>query len=175
VERAAAGLPAVTGDPIEVEFRRGLTVIGGKLHSEMDRGMAVHAASYLVSRHMILDRELLCYPKELRRIIIHELFHFVWRRLGNPKRLAWEDLLRSEMKTKAKGELGWSSEWRKEAMLPEDVRGRSLRWRHYACESFCDTAAWVWGPGHAEHTLARRFRELRRVWMQRIARGPLSI
>ncbi len=173
--RAAAGLPVVTGKPIEVEFRRGLTVIGGKLYSERDSGTAVHAASYLVSRHMILDSELLCYPEELRRIIIHELFHFVWRRLGNPKRLAWEELLRSEYRAKAKGELGWSSEWRKDAMLPEDVRGRSVRWRQYSCESFCDTAAWIWGSEHAEHTLARKFRELRRAWMRGIASGPLSI
>lgn len=168
-------MPAFDGDLIRVQFHPSLRVVGGKLHSGRNDGVEVHAASYLTERRMVLDSELLCYPRELRRILLHELFHFVWRRLGNPKRFAWEAVLRREWKDKAKGELGWSAEWRKYAMRPSDVQGRTLRWRHYVCESFCDTAAWLWGPPHAEHTLAARFRARRKLWLQGIATSPLSI
>lgn len=135
----------------------------------------MHAASFLPSRRIVLDSELLCYPDELRRILIHELFHFVWRRLGNPKRFEWEDVLRLELQARARGELGWSAEWRKLAMAPSDVQRRTLRWRNYVCESFCDTAAWLWGPPHAEHTLAQRHRSRRELWLRGITGRPLSI
>lgn len=147
----------------------------GKLLSGKENGEAVHAASFLNQRLLILDSELLCYPNELRRILLHELFHFVWRRLGNPTRWQWETLLRREWDAKAKGELGWSAEWRKEAMQITDVHNRSRRWREYACESFCDTAAWLWGPPHAEHTLPSRHRNHRKIWFQGIADKPFSI
>jgi len=175
ITRATRRLPAFTGETIRVQFHPALTIIGGKLHSGRKAGTEVHAASYLTERRLVLDSELLCYPSELRRILLHELFHFVWRRLGNPKRSAWEEVLRRECKDKAKGELGWSAEWRKDAMRPADVKNRTLRWRQYACESFCDTAAWLWGPPHAEHTLAARFRNRRKLWLQGIATNPLSI
>lgn len=160
---------------MKVVFRPNLTVVSGNLYSNRSAGSAVHAASFLLDRRMVLDKELLCYPGELRRILIHELFHFVWRRLGNPKRHAWELLLRQEWLEKARGELGWSAELRKQALRPADLRQRSLRWRHYACESFCDTAAWLWGPPHPEHTLAPRYRARRKLWFRGITSGPLSI
>jgi predicted SprT family Zn-dependent metalloprotease len=146
----------MAGKPIRLEIRDGLK----------DRGDPLHAGSFLRERRIAFNPDLAADPRELRRIFVHELFHFVWLRLGNPRRHAWEDMLRAELRTHARGELGWSAEWRKRALAPDDARRRSRRWREYACESFCDTAAWIYsGVGaHAEFTLARRFRERRRQW-----------
>lgn len=97
-------------------------------------------------------------PNEFSRILTHELFHFVWVRLGNPRRAAWKHLLKQELAANAKGELGWSSEWRK-AELPK-------RFDNYACEAFCDAAAWLFSTcrEHEEYTLANRWRAKRQVW-----------
>ena len=81
---------------------------------------------------------------EFPRIFVHELFHFVWLRAGNPLRWSYEGCVRAEFRSGARGELGWSAEWRKAASRAGDVRRRSRRWREYACESFCDTAAWLY-------------------------------
>ena len=45
-------------------------------------------------------------------------------------------------------------------------RGRP--WREYLCESFCDTAAWLYGDvrKHEEFTLAARFRQRRAGWFK---------
>jgi hypothetical protein len=101
-----------------------------------------------------------CTRAEFPRIFVHELFHFVWLRAGNPNRFAWEALMRRELDAGAGGELGWSAEWRKQAMAARDHRSRSRRWRDYCCESFCDTAAWLYSGAarHPEFTLAARFR-----------------
>jgi hypothetical protein len=117
--------------------------------------MPVHAGSFLRRRKMTLDTALLGNQPELRRILIHELFHFVWLRLGNARRREWEERLREEMKQGARGELGWSSAMRKELLSRRDWRVRSRRWREYICESFCDTAAWQYGgdAAHEEFTL----------------------
>jgi hypothetical protein len=127
--------------------------------------MAVSAASFLNERRIVLDEELLRDGWELRRILVHELFHFAWRRLGNKQRADWYALLQAEREIRARGELGWSAEWRKNALSPQDVESKSRAWRQYVCESFCDTAAWYFGKPHPEHTLARRHRERRRAWM----------
>lgn len=111
-------------------------------------------------------------------MFVHELFHFVWLRAGNPLRLAWEARLRAERGARARGELGWSAEWRGRALRPQDVTGRSRRWRAYCCESFCDTAAWLYSGvhGHAEFTLGARFRAGRRQWFERaVERRELSV
>ena len=115
-------------------------------------------------RLMLLDPAL--RGAELRRIVVHELFHFVWLRLGNPKRREWETLLRLET---ARGELGWSAEWRKLELAPKDRARRTRRWREYACESFCDTAAWVYAglKRHSEFTLSSRARARRAAWFKR--------
>lgn len=115
---------------------------------------------------MILDRELLERPGELRRIVVHELFHFVWLRLGNPTRAGWDALLRRE---KGSGELGWSSEWRKR----ERPAFGSRRWREYVCESFCDTAAWLYArlKRHKEFTLGGEARRRRAAWFQAMVEG----
>ena len=52
------------------------------------------------------------------------------------------------------------------------------RWSEYACESFCDTAAWLYaGAGeHAEFTLAARWSEARRAWFAALeARHPAGL
>jgi hypothetical protein len=144
-------LPAMAGRPIRLEVRR---------------LREIHAGAFLRERRIAFDAELGADRRELARIFVHELFHFVWLRLGNARRWSWEDVLQGELEAHARGELGWSAEWRKQALAPEDCRNRSRRWREYACESFCDTAAWMFSGvrAHAEFTLGRRFRERRRRW-----------
>lgn len=126
----------------------------------------MHAGAFLRERRIAFDAALAADPREFARIFVHELFHFVWLRLGNPRRLGYEGLLRQEMRDGARGELGWSAEWRKRALAPQDAARRTRRWREYVCESFCDTAAWIFSgvEEHAEYTLALRFRRRRRHW-----------
>lgn len=154
-----ARLPHMEGRPVKLEIRRGLTD---------DRG-AVHAGAFLRERRIAFDAELAGNPKEFARIFVHEIFHFVWIRLGNPRRWAYESLLREEMRRQVSGELGWSSEWRKKALTQHDWRSRSRFWREYACESFCDTAAWIFSgvTRHGEYTLETRSREGRREWFEK--------
>ncbi len=108
---------------------------------------------------MVLESALLGRNTELRRILIHELFHFVWMRLGNARRRDWANVLTAELDKRARGELGWSAESRKIDLAAAESRTGTLRWREYVCESFCDTAAWRHaGLGkHDEYTLARRW------------------
>jgi hypothetical protein len=127
-------------------------------------------------RKIVLDRALLDTPREFGRILAHELFHFVWLRLGNPVRHDWERLLAAEIRSGARGELGWSAESRKRALSRADRVRRTRRWREYICESFCDTAAWMLSAGrHAEFTLAAAARRARRQWFCNFLRGGVSI
>jgi hypothetical protein len=118
---------------------------------------------------MVLDAELAGKPRELVRILAHELFHFVWARLGNERRRSYDELLHHEWKQRARGELGWSAESRKSALPhhPLPTTHHPLR-RDYACESFCDTAAWMYSgiARHPEFTLAPRHRKRRAEWFQ---------
>ena len=120
------------------------------------------AGSFLRKREIVLDAELLENGVERARILVHELFHFVWLRLGNGDRQSWSRVLEAERDARARGELGWSSEWRK-----REAPGGRL-WREYACESFCDTAAWIYAQidDHDEFTLAERWRRKRRSWFK---------
>lgn len=142
------------------------------MYSNTGRGAEVHAASFLRERSMVLDSALLARPRELRRILVHELFHFVWWKLGNPARAGWDALLRKEVAARARGELGWSA---------EKLKQRSARsegsWRLYRAESFCDTAAWYFTGGrHSEYTLGAGFRQRRQAWFVAMLKaGPLSI
>lgn len=157
-------MPELAGDPVRLERCPGLRDCRGP----------VHAASFLDKRKISFD----CTAAEFPRIFIHELFHFVWARAGNPLRWRYEDLVCAEFYAGIGGELGWSAEWRKSALHPRDVRRRTRRWREYCCESFCDTAAWVYSgtAPHPEFTLVSRARTGRRQWVQReLGRGPLSI
>lgn len=120
---------------------------------------------------MVLDDALAGSGSELARVVAHELFHFVWLRMNNRQRHVWGALLATE---RTRGELGWSSEWRRKELGLDDARLNTRRWREYVSESFCDTGAWVATgmPGDQDVTpgrrwLARRkrfFGELRSHW-----------
>jgi hypothetical protein len=119
----------------------------------------------------VMDAELARQPAEFQRILIHELFHFVWVRLGNPRRFDWQTIIEQELNRHARGELGWSAEWRKRT-----GKRAGRIWREYLGESFCDTAAWLYGHQmHDEFTLAERFRVRRAGWMKELAARPLPI
>jgi len=154
----------MTGDPIRVDHQPGLS----------DRHGPVHAGTFVRERRIAFN----CPRREFPRILVHELFHFAWVRLGNSRRYSYENLLRAEIASGARGELGWSAEWRKAGLSPADPRTRTRRWREYCCESFCDSAAWLYSGIHAhdEFTLPRRLQHLRQDWFARtLASGPLSI
>jgi hypothetical protein len=157
---------------IPLEPMAPLRIVRAPLHDTL------HAGSFLRDRCMTLH----CTRAELPRIFVHELFHFAWIRLGNPARHGFERVLADEYRASAAGELGWSAEWRKRKLRRADVRDRTRRWREYCCESFCDTAAWLYsGIGrHEEFTLDARFRPRRRAWFdqafdQSVGRARLSI
>jgi hypothetical protein len=149
-------LPPPRGAPVHICFVRDLSHRG-----------PIHAGAFLRERRIVFETSLARDPAEFARIFVHELFHFVWLRLGNPLRRAYEDLLAREIHARAHGELGWSAEWRKEKLSATDLQRRTRRWREYACESFCDTAAWIFaGVDHGEFTLLERFRRQRREWFE---------
>src|SRR5262245_58153311 len=134
--------------------------------AEEDSGM--HAAAFLDRRCIVIDEKLFG-RRDLARILYHEIFHFVWARLGNPLRLSYEHLLRREWQEGARGELGWPAEQRKLPLRTADVRQRTRQWADYVCESFCDSAAWFClgaRRAHPEWTLKPRFRARRRRWFQ---------
>jgi hypothetical protein len=157
--------PRLVGDPIRVEIRPSL---------------GSHLAGASIPRRLILlDAAVLAQRGEFERILIHELFHFVWVRLSNQQRVAWEQVLAGEVRNRVKGELGWSAEWRKEILTRADAQLRTPRWRRYACESFCDSAAWMFAGlrEHDEFTLAAASRRLRRRWFaeQFSASHPVAV
>jgi len=155
-----ATIPRVTGRPVRIEFRS--SVPGGA-------GGEAHAATFLRQRRMVIEEALMADADEFARIFVHELFHFAWLRLGNAKRRSYEQLAARELKRAARGELGWSAEWRKRKLTSRDCKKRTRRWREYCCESFCDTAAWLYAGvrKHGEFTLSAEARERRREWFRR--------
>ena len=167
-----------------LRFLPALTADRRRLYSNRKRGEPVHAASYIRKRRIVLDRELAQQPSELARILVHELFHFAWVRLGNPARGSYAALVREEWRQRARGELGWSAESRKRAMRkPSPGRHRpgapqAADWREYICESFCDTAAFLYSGvrRHPEYTLAARHRTRRAEWFRSVfERGAIAI
>jgi hypothetical protein len=157
-------LPAAAGAPVLIE----------RVAELRDRHGAAHAGSFLRERRIALA----CTRAEFPRVFVHEWFHFVWARAGNPLRHDFESLLAAERAAGARGELGWSAEWRKRALTAQQALDRSRPWREYCCESFCDTAAWLYAglADHAEFTLAPRFRRSRQAWFaQNISGRRLSI
>ncbi len=146
----------------------------------MRRSLGRHLAATSVPRRLILlDAEVLTRRGDFERILVHEIFHFAWVRLSNSSRWSWERLLAREAGRHVRGELGWSAEWRKSKLGPADVRRRTAAWRRYACESFCDTAAWMFAGlrTHDEFTLGDRDRRTRRTWFRReiLASASVSI
>ncbi|MBZ5610045.1 MAG: hypothetical protein LAP38_17420 [Acidobacteriia bacterium] len=162
-------LPPLEGRAVRVRFLPELSAGSRKLYSRQRYGQPVYAGTFIRKRQIVLDRELQRRPKELARILVHELFHFVWVRLGNPVRRSYHAVLLREWKQHARGELGWSAELRK-ARLPRHLRSDASRakWRDYACESFCDSAAWLYSGvlRHQEFTLAERHRQRRAAWFR---------
>jgi hypothetical protein len=162
-------LPLLDGRAIHVRFLPDLSAGRRKLYSHRAYGQPVYAGTFIRKREIVLDAELAAKPKELARILTHELFHFAWARLSNAARRSYENLLRDEWKRGARGELGWSAELRKPALSGRlSPPARVAKWRDYACESFCDTAAWMYSGvgGHPEFTLARRHRKRRADWFR---------
>lgn len=134
----------------------------------------MHAGSFMRRREIVLEKDLLESPAELARVLVHELFHFVWVRAGNTVRRSWEALIAEELERHARGELGWSAEMRKRALGRRDAALRTRRWREYLCESFCDTAAWILSHArrHEEFTLAAGNRRRRREWFRAVMLRP---
>jgi len=153
---------------VRIHFEPQLRATRGKLVSGGRSGAPVHAGSFIRERKIILDSELLVHAPELMRILTHELFHFVWRRLDNQTRRSWDELVRGQLALP--GELGWSAEWRKQALTPVDPDDGTRRWREYLCESFCDSAAWYFSgrQRHPEYTLPAKLRRNRDHWFARL-------
>ena len=73
------------------------------------------------------------------------------------------------------GSSGRAANWagppnRESARFRTGTRCRAVaaRWRDYLCESFCDTAAWIYSGvrRHPEYTLAARHRNRRAEWFR---------
>lgn len=163
-------LPDLEGRAIRIRFLPALSAGARKLYSRRTYGQPVYAGTFIRERRIVLDLELAAKPKELVRILTHELFHFAWVRLGNQTRRSYEDLLHLEWKLRARGELGWSAELRKSVLSHNRTHPK---WRDYACESFCDTAAWLYSgiSRHQEFTLAGRHRKRRAEWFHATFQG----
>lgn len=163
-------LPEIAGRTVRVRFLPDLSAGSRKLYSRHAYGEPVYAATFVRKRQVVLDSELAREPRELARILTHELFHFAWVRLSNGARRSFESLLELEWKQRARGELGWSAELRKRGLSPNlrPATHNQRRWRDYACESFCDTAAWLYSGvrRHPEFTLAKRHRKKRAAWFR---------
>lgn len=173
VEALEKRLPHFEGRAIRIRFLPALSAGSGRLYSERANGQPVHAGTFIRKRRMVLDLELAGNPKELARVLAHELFHFVWVRLGNKRRRSYEELLHREWKQRARGELGWSAESRKSMLSHHPPPTTHPLWRDYVCESFCDTAAWLYSGNarHSEFTLAVRHRKRRAEWFQENCQG----
>ena len=126
----------------------------------------MHAASFIRQREIVLESELL-NRSDLPFILAHELFHFVWVRLGNRKRAGYAALLEAERRANARGELGESAAVRKQIASGT---------RDYVCESFCDTAAWLYAPGLKRRfvNLGKRWQRNRKAWFEATLQAPLK-
>ena len=162
-------MPRLSGRPICVRHARCLVAHRGKLLSGAEQpGFPVYAASFIRARTIIFDTELMARPRLLQLILLHEVFHFVWARLGNRKRAEFAGILEREMEGGARGELGESAGVEKERLRKCGGQERSRSWRQYVCESFCDTAAWFYSGrrSHPAVTLAPRWRGRREHWFR---------
>ncbi len=126
----------------------------------------MHAASFIRRREIVLEAELLTKPT-LEQILVHEIFHFVWVRLSNATRAGFSALLAEELRGHARGEVGESAAVRKQV---------DRNSRDYVCESFCDTAAWLYGARSERRnaTLAQRWQTRRRLWFEAVIVQPIQ-
>jgi hypothetical protein len=155
-----------------LEFLPDLTASRGKLLSRQpERGRPVYAATFIPQRRIVLEEQLCDDPSGLRLILIHEILHFAWLRLGNRRRREFQVLLAAECAAHARGELGESADVAKEHITEHDCRSNSRAWRYYACESFCDTGAWLLSgiERHPSFRLAKRWRKRRAAWFQSLS------
>ena len=144
-----------------------LALVGRPIRIEVRRSLGTEWAATSIPRRLILlDSEVLRTRGEFERILVHEIFHFAWRRLSNAGRRSWEAVLKAEYEGRVTGELGWSAELRKRQLTVADLARRTPAWRRYACESFCDSAAWLYSGvvRHEEFTLPAGARRGRRGW-----------
>jgi hypothetical protein len=158
------GLPALTGSPIFVSSQPCLTSYRGQLLSGRgELGTPVHAASFIRRREIILETQLLAHSNKLRLIVTHEVFHFIWARLGNQRRASYTQVVMAEMAAGARGELGESAHSWKQSDA-----------KIYICESFCDTGAWLYSgvKRSSEFTLSAGWKQKRRAWF--VAAGDRS-
>jgi len=141
---------------------------GKLLWGDPARGVPVYAACFLPEREIVVQSELLRRPQRFRLILVHEIFHFAWRRLGNARRAEFSSILEAEQQGRARGELGESSHLKKARLERRDCDTKSRAWRDYACESFCDTAAWLFSgiKKDVEFTLGRGWRARRARWFE---------
>ena len=140
---------------------------GKLLSAHGRRGTPVHAACFIRNREIVLETALLRSPRLLALIVVHEIFHFVWSRLGNRARSEFARVLARELEHGAPGELGESAALKKALLEAGKTPAENSRlWREYVCESFCDTAAWVYAgvARHGSFTLPRKWRQARRGW-----------
>ena len=142
-----------------------------------------HAASFIPERYIVFRRELFHRRVELGRIAYHEFCHFVWPRLGNPKRRRFASLLEQELREGVAGEFGYSAEGRKKELPERKAAGVPVsprRWRDYVCESFCDTGSFVLlgserRAKHSEYSLRPGARARRcRLWSSLVLGSPRS-
>lgn len=145
-------------------------------HRKLPAGSVAQGVSFIPQRYLLLNDSLLSRSAELGRILYHELSHFLWPRLGNRRRALFETAVAREVKARVRGELGHSAQSAKQWWLGSRPAGKpslvpGADWRHYLCESFCDTGAWalLQAAGHrrqhSEWTLSRGARPARlRAW-----------
>jgi hypothetical protein len=162
------------GAPIHIEALPALSACRGKLLSGEDRGTPVFAASFIRQRRIVLDAALLSQPALGLPVLVHELFHFAWVRLGNNGRASFADLIEAERLGRARGGLGESSVVARCRIMPGKAAADARVWKDFVCESFCDTAAYLFTGTIVgdEGGLARRWLARRRHWfLQMDTRG----
>ena len=167
ISSTAKRLPLVEGGPISITIEPHLTAHRGQLLSGQPRGTAVYAATFIRRRHIVLETSLLRRPTLFRRILQHEVFHFVWVRLNNLLRDEFAVLLETECQFRVRGELGESASVQK-------CDPTHSKWRNYVCESFCDTAAAFYAgtPPRLPYQLASRWRTRRQNWIDSLFSQP---
>ncbi len=174
VSNTTIGLPELFGSPICVSVQPKLTAYRGRLLSAdpRERGTPVHAASFLRKREIVLESQLLAKKSDLRLILVHEIFHFVWLRLGNPKRREFRALLEQELKAGARGEMGESAGVHKLALRRNVTSDRARL--EYVCESFCDSGAWLYAgiKTSSSWTLRTRWQRRRKRWFEEVFAAP---
>lgn len=161
LRQALVNVVLVANAPIFVEATPSLTAHRGRLLTGEARGTPIHAASFIRQRRIILESQLLSNPAAAQSILLHELFHFIWTRLGNAHRRSFTHLIAQEIVRHAAGEIGEScavakSRWKSHSSL--------TLWKNYVCEAFCDTGACIYSSKPPSHTLAGRWLARRRAW-----------